>query len=54
MRLTRIDDAILAILRPRHCLLLLDNCEHLVEPVAALVVELAPPWLPKPPPKFMS
>jgi predicted ATPase/DNA-binding winged helix-turn-helix (wHTH) protein len=36
-RESSIDDAILAVLRPRHCLLLLDNCEHLVEPVAALV-----------------
>jgi predicted ATPase/DNA-binding winged helix-turn-helix (wHTH) protein len=36
-RQSSIDDAILAMLRPRHCLLLLDNCEHLVEPVAALV-----------------
>jgi predicted ATPase/DNA-binding winged helix-turn-helix (wHTH) protein len=32
-----IDDAIVEILRPRHSLLLLDNCEHLVEPVATLV-----------------
>jgi predicted ATPase/DNA-binding winged helix-turn-helix (wHTH) protein len=36
-RQSSIDDAILATLRPRQCLLLLDNCEHLVEPVAALV-----------------
>ncbi len=32
-----IDDAIVEMLRPRHSLLLLDNCEHLIEPVAALV-----------------
>ncbi len=36
-RESSIDDAILAMLRTCHCLLLLDNCEHLVEPVAALV-----------------
>ena len=36
-RSSSIDDAIAEMLRPRHCLLLLDNCEHLVEPVAALV-----------------
>jgi predicted ATPase/DNA-binding winged helix-turn-helix (wHTH) protein len=36
-RQSSIDDAILAMLRPRRCLLLLDNCEHLVETVAALV-----------------
>jgi len=32
-----IEDAIVDMLRPRHALLVLDNCEHLVEPVAALV-----------------
>ncbi|HTL85893.1 MAG TPA: winged helix-turn-helix domain-containing protein [Acidimicrobiia bacterium] len=32
-----IDDAITELLRPRQCLLLLDNCEHLIESVAALV-----------------
>ncbi len=36
-RRSSIDDAIVEMLRPRHSLLLLDNCEHLVEPVAALV-----------------
>lgn len=36
-RSSSIDDAIAEMLRPRHSLLLLDNCEHLVEPVAALV-----------------
>jgi predicted ATPase/DNA-binding winged helix-turn-helix (wHTH) protein len=36
-RSSSIDDAIVEMLRPRHSLLLLDNCEHLVEPVAALV-----------------
>jgi predicted ATPase/DNA-binding winged helix-turn-helix (wHTH) protein len=36
-RASSIDDAIVGLLRPRHCLLLLDNCEHLVDPVAALV-----------------
>lgn len=36
-RSSSIDDAIVEMLRPRHELLLLDNCEHLVEPVAALV-----------------
>ena len=34
---TSIEDAIVDMLRPRHALLVLDNCEHLVEPVAALV-----------------
>jgi predicted ATPase/DNA-binding winged helix-turn-helix (wHTH) protein len=32
-----IEDAIVDVLRPRHVLLLLDNCEHVVEPLAALV-----------------
>jgi predicted ATPase/DNA-binding winged helix-turn-helix (wHTH) protein len=32
-----IDDAIIDLLRPRHSLLVLDNCEHLIEPVAVLV-----------------
>jgi predicted ATPase/DNA-binding winged helix-turn-helix (wHTH) protein len=32
-----IEDAIVDMLRVRRCLLLVDNCEHLVEPVAALV-----------------
>lgn len=32
-----IEDAIVDMLRPRNALLLLDNCEHLVEPVAGLV-----------------
>ena len=32
-----IDDAIVDMLRPRHALLLLDNCEHLVELVGPLV-----------------
>ena len=32
-----IEDAIVDMLRPRHALLVLDNCEHLVEPVAELV-----------------
>ena len=36
-RSSSIDEAIVEMLRPRHSLLLLDNCEHLVEPVAALV-----------------
>ncbi|HWS45263.1 MAG TPA: winged helix-turn-helix domain-containing protein [Acidimicrobiia bacterium] len=36
-RRSSIDDAIVEMLRPRDTLLLLDNCEHLVEPVAALV-----------------
>ena len=31
-----IDDAIVDLLRPRHSLLILDNCEHLIEPVAQL------------------
>jgi len=34
---TSLDGAIVDALRPKHCLLLLDNCEHLVEPVATLV-----------------
>lgn len=34
-------DAIVGHLRDRRLLLVLDNCEHLVEPVAALVVKLA-------------
>ena len=32
-----IEDAIVDMLRPRHALLVLDNCEHLVESVASLV-----------------
>ncbi len=36
-RSSSIDDAITEFLRPRRCLLLLDNCEHLIDPVAALV-----------------
>ena len=34
---TSIDDAIVDMLRGRQVLLVLDNCEHLIEPVAALV-----------------
>jgi predicted ATPase/DNA-binding winged helix-turn-helix (wHTH) protein len=36
-RSSSIDDAIIQMLRPRHSLLLLDNCEHLIEPVSELV-----------------
>lgn len=36
-RESSIDDTIVEMLRPRHALLLLDNCEHLVEAVARLV-----------------
>jgi predicted ATPase/DNA-binding winged helix-turn-helix (wHTH) protein len=32
-----IDDAIIDLLRPRRALLLLDNCEHVLDPLAALV-----------------
>jgi predicted ATPase len=32
-----VEDAIVDVLRARHALLVLDNCEHLVEPVAELV-----------------
>jgi predicted ATPase/DNA-binding winged helix-turn-helix (wHTH) protein len=35
-----IDDAIIDLLRPRHSLLVLDNCEHLIEPVAGLVARI--------------
>jgi predicted ATPase len=35
-----IDDAIIDLLRPRHSLLVLDNCEHLIEPVARLVARI--------------
>ena len=35
-----IDDAIVDLLRPRHSLLMLDNCEHLIEPVAELVARV--------------
>ena len=35
-----IDDAIIDLLRPRHTLLVLDNCEHLIEPVAELVARI--------------
>jgi predicted ATPase/DNA-binding winged helix-turn-helix (wHTH) protein len=35
-----IDDAIVDLLRPRHSLLVLDNCEHLIEPVADLVARI--------------
>ena len=36
-RSSSIDDAITELLRTRECLLLVDNCEHLIESVAALV-----------------
>jgi predicted ATPase/DNA-binding winged helix-turn-helix (wHTH) protein len=36
-RSSSIGDTILEMLRPRESLLVLDNCEHLIEPVAALV-----------------
>jgi predicted ATPase/DNA-binding winged helix-turn-helix (wHTH) protein len=36
-RSSSIDDAIVEMLGPRRCLLVVDNCEHLVEPVATLV-----------------
>ena len=39
-RSSSIDDAIVEMLRPRSSLLLLDNCEHLVEPVAGLVTRI--------------
>ena len=35
-----IDDAIVELLRPRHSLLVLDNCEHLIDPVAELVARI--------------
>ena len=35
-----IDDAIVDLLRPRQSLLVLDNCEHLIEPVAQLVARI--------------
>ena len=35
-----IDDAIIDLLRPRRTLLVLDNCEHLIEPVAELVARI--------------
>jgi len=35
-----IDDAIVELLRPRQSLLVLDNCEHLIEPVAELVARI--------------
>jgi predicted ATPase/DNA-binding winged helix-turn-helix (wHTH) protein len=35
-----IDDAIVELLRSRHSLLVLDNCEHLIEPVAELVARI--------------
>ena len=35
-----IDDAIVDLLRPRHSLLVIDNCEHLIEPVAELVARI--------------
>jgi len=35
-----IDDAIVDLLRPRHSLLVLDNCEHLIEPVSDLVARI--------------
>ena len=35
-----IDDAIVDLLRRRHSLLVLDNCEHLIEPVAELVARI--------------
>ena len=36
-RRSSIDDAIIEMLRPRRCLLVLDNCEHLIDSVATLV-----------------
>ena len=36
-RSSSIEDAILEMLRPRNILLVFDNCEHLIEPVATLV-----------------
>ncbi|HEY7134434.1 MAG TPA: winged helix-turn-helix domain-containing protein [Acidimicrobiia bacterium] len=39
-RSSSIDDAIIEMLRPRQCLLVLDNCEHLIEAVAALVSQI--------------
>lgn len=39
-RSSSIDDAIVELLRPRHSLLVLDNCEHLIEPVAELVARI--------------
>ena len=36
-QLTSIEDAIIDMLRPRHALLVLDNCEHVIELVATLV-----------------
>jgi predicted ATPase/DNA-binding winged helix-turn-helix (wHTH) protein len=35
-----IDDAIVELLRPRRSLLVLDNCEHIIEPVAGLVARI--------------
>jgi predicted ATPase/DNA-binding winged helix-turn-helix (wHTH) protein len=35
-----IEDAVVDVLRARRCLLVLDNCEHLVEPVATLVTRV--------------
>ncbi len=32
-----IDDAVIDVLRPRRALLLLDNCEHVIDPLAAVV-----------------
>ena len=37
-----IDDAIVDLLRSRQSLLVLDNCEHLIEPVAELVARILP------------
>ena len=34
---TSLEDAVVNVLRPRHTLLLLDNCEHVIEPLAAVV-----------------
>ncbi|MGA3147473.1 MAG: winged helix-turn-helix domain-containing protein [Acidimicrobiales bacterium] len=39
-RSSSIDEAIIDLLRPRHSLLVLDNCEHLIEPVADLVARI--------------
>jgi predicted ATPase/DNA-binding winged helix-turn-helix (wHTH) protein len=39
-RSSSIDDAIVGLLRSQQCLLVLDNCEHLIEPVAELVARI--------------
>ena len=39
-QLVSIDDAIIDVLRPRRALIVIDNCEHVIDPVASLVDQI--------------